>query len=172
MNEKKQQKITSKEDFLNTLKQAEAEVDNREKAAEEAESEVRAKEQDVKEDEIKELYSMLESETGITKTQVDAWKDMYMGKVFVLRIDDKETYVYRYITRPEFKQIVSSFADKNIPEDLLNEQIFNKCVLYPTPSPELRLKIGAGTIDSIAFAIKLVSNFLSEDIIARSIVKL
>lgn len=166
------EKVTSKEDFLNTLKQAEAEVENREKAAEETVKEAEAVEEEKKEDEMKELYSMLESETGITRSQIEAWKDMYMGKVFVLRIDDNETYIYRYITRPEFKQIIASFADKNIQEDLLNEQIFNKCVLYPTPSPELRLKIGAGTIDTVAFAIKLVSNFLSEDVIARSIVKL
>ena len=164
--------MAKEKSFVEELKAAEEEV-NKKKAAEKEviDEATENKKEDVAKKEM-ETYELLEKETGLTKAEVDAWKENYFNKVFVFRIDDTETYVYRYLARPEWKKIISSFNESTLTEELLNEQIFNKCVLYPTPSPELRQRLGAGTIDSIAYAIRLSSNFLPEEIIARNIVKL
>ena len=124
--------------------------------------------------EMEEVYKLLNKEVGVTKEQILDWKDMYFGKVFVFRIDDRETYIYRYMARPEWKAILNSFGGdlSNATEEQINEQIFNKHVLYPKVDQQLKQRLGAGTIDAVALAIRLVSNFLPEEHIARSIIKL
>ena len=137
---------------------------------EEVKEEVKASE----DKEMEEMYKLLTKETSVTKEQIENWKEMYLGKVFVFRIDDEETYIYRYMARPEWKAILNSFGGdlSNATEEQVNEQIFNKHVLYPEVSSSMKLTLGAGTMDSVSLAIRLVSNFLPEEHVARSIIKL
>jgi len=163
-----------KNSFAEDLNKLDQENSAKEELVKEVVEEVKEDVKIAEEKAMEEMYKMLQEETGISREQMEDWKEMYFGKVFMFRIDDSETYIYRYIARPEWKAIIGSFGGdlSGATEEQVNEQIFNKHVLYPTVSSEMKLTLGAGTMDSVALAIRLVSNFLPEEHIARSIVKL
>ena len=110
------------------------------------------------------IYDLIAKEGGPDKESIEAWKELYGGKVFISRFDEEELYIFRYIAKPEWKRILqqvenATTADK---EDLLDELIFENCVLYPDVNDDLKRKLGAGTIGTIATQIKFKSNFLPD----------
>lgn len=121
-----------------------------------------AKEEVQKADES--IYELIEKEGGPIKGTIDAWKDLYGGKVYISRFDEAESYIFRYIAKPEWKKILQQVenATTNDKEDLLDDLIFENCVLYPDVNDDLKRRLGAGTIQTIATQIKFKSNFLPD----------
>jgi len=163
-------KVTKKS-FLEELAETEKMVTAKEEAEEviikEAEETHKTEEENTK----LSLIDRICKKGKVTKEQIEEWKTYYNNKVFATIFDEEEYYVYRYVTRPEYKQIISTMA-KNATEDVFNDLLVTKCVLYPTMTPENKMALGAGTIDTLSLQIRVASNFIPESVAIDMINKL
>lgn len=160
-------------DFLNEMSKIESE--NQVSANEDKENSKRINEVESTklEDEKNEIYALIEKEGGPSKETIDEWRNKYGDKVYVMRIDENETYIYRYITRPEFKNIANQISEvQKGKEDLFSELVCKKCVLYPKIDEHFLLTCGAGTLGSLTDAIQFVSNFIPDSMLMQMIYKL
>lgn len=115
-----------------------------------------------------------ESNGTLTYAQIDEWKQMYNNKVYAIRFDAGESYIFRYVSRLEMKAIISQVqkATKNVTDDYLDELLFDRCVLYPKVTPDIKNLIGAGTISTIAEQIRIQSNYLPPEVAIQLVQKL
>jgi len=125
-------------------------------------------------EEVKSIFDLIEKEQGITRDQIEEWKNDYAGKVFVARFDETEAYIFRYVALPEWKKIMSQVMKSTAPnkEELLDELIFAKCVLHPKVTDEVKATIGAGTIPTVALQIKVASNFINDGLALDMVTKI
>jgi len=119
------------------------------------------------------LLDLIKEEEKLTDEEVDRWKAMY-GKIYAVRFDENETYIYRYLTRLEMKELAKKIGgisgNVNLAE-MEDEMIVDKCVLYPKITPDFKLTIKAGTVPTLAYQIRVSSNYLPDavalDLITR-----
>jgi hypothetical protein len=111
-----------------------------------------------------EFFQILEDETGLTKDRIDEWKEEYNDGVFVTRFREREIFVFRYVTHTEMKKMLHDLQNvsNEFKEERLDDMLFNKCVLYPPVTPDMKSLLGAGTVKTVAFQIKFSSNFIPE----------
>jgi hypothetical protein len=115
--------------------------------------------------------------TTITEEMISQWKELYGDKVYFVSFDDTEYYAFRYLSRIEYKEIVKQIMKaKNLSpveqNELMDELIVQKCLIYPAFDVDLKTKSPAGTIESLAKQIRVYSNFLSDDFALSLVVKL
>jgi len=161
----------SQKSFAESLKETEAQLKNKEAAEEEIISEAKQEEK-IEEDKVKfSTIDRIVKQGKISKEQIEEWKTYYNNKVFSSFYDEEEYYIYRYITRPEYKVLVASLPQKAT-EDVFNEMLVSKCLLYPEWTPDLKLIIAGGTIDTLSLQIRVASNFIPESVAIEMIQKL
>ena len=108
------------------------------------------------------------------KAKIEEWRNMY-GDIYATMLDEDEVYIYRYITRAEYKELLTQFRnanDKLKSEEMIDEFFVQRCLLYPSYSTEFKAASPAGVIPTIATQIKLVSRFMSEQIAMQLISKI
>ena len=119
------------------------------------------------------IFEVIEKEGGPDRAQIEEWKQRYNDKLFAVYFDKNDFYIYRYITLPEWKDVLQQFGNSKVKNDiLLDELIVGKGLLFPAFSVELRATVGGGTLETLAKQIRLSSNFLPDDVAIRMIQKL
>lgn len=152
-------KSSFKEEMSKLNEELEQEEIKEQELAKESEKEV---EEDEKEKKVT-IYDILEKESNLSKEQIDEWKDRY-GSIYMTRFEEGDNIIYRYVTLPEFKAMtkqVQNITTGN-PDDVLDNLLFTKCVLYPTLDTDKKAIMKAGTISTVALQIKISSNFLPD----------
>lgn len=137
-------------------------------------------EKEVQEQEVEKQRTILdliieESDGVLTEEMVESWKENYLNKVYAIRFEKDDAYIFRYVSRIEWKQIISklnAMKSQMRTEEYLNEMLFDKCVLYPKITSDFKAAIGAGTIDTVAEQIKIQSNYIPTDIAVGMVQKL
>ena len=163
--------------FVEEMKALEDQLNNAELNSQQQENETKDQIDNSKKAKEKSLLDLIIEEEGLDLQQIETWKTQY-GKVYAVRYDEHETYIYRYLTRPEYKQVQQKVDalrnNQNVDlEYLADEMIFDKCVLYPkVQDPNFKATIKAGTIPTTAFQIRLSSNFLPDTVAVELISKL
>lgn len=158
-------------EFLKSMQDLEQEInksENKEKALEE-DAEKQNNEAEVAQK--KTLLDLVVEKGDVSAEEVQRWKEMYANKVYVTFFDEDEYYVYRYITRLEMKKIASELSGKSTMEDE-NEKLCMKCILYPEVDVDLKNIVGAGTFETLANQIKIISNFIPDHLAIEMIQKL
>ena len=160
MSEKKK-KVEEQEEMFPELKEGvEAEE---ERAVEEAQKEKTA------------LDIIKEFKDGPSDEQVEQWKTMFgENNIFASMYSEDELYVYRPITRTEWKSIMMDLA--KAPQDkrasVNEEMVVQRCMLFPQFDIDFKAGSKAGTISSIYTQILIVSNFMNDAVLEQLIVKL
>lgn len=107
------------------------------------------------------------------QSQIDQWKNQF-GDVFVSGFSETEIYVWRALNRLEYRQLQSQLVDPEAKMDELRyqEQICERCVLWPKPDPQYWSICKAGTASTLAEQIMMQSNFVAPHIAAQLVAKL
>ena len=92
--------------------------------------------------------------------QLEEWKAIH-GKFFVSSIDGDDIFIWRTLRRNEYKQIAASGAMDQ--QNLLEESIIRKCLLYPKPTSEFLLANDAGIIPTLFEQISFKSGFIPKE---------
>ena len=169
-------KNTGKDAFVkeqeNLIKQEEEIANMNKKEAEENAASEEEKEKEINE----KILNLIEEEHGITPDNIEEWKQSYFNKVFIVRLDDEQTFVFKYMTYPEWKTIMHEVSKSTAGEfeiqNILNEKIVKRCLLYPDLNQDFKIQYGAGTMEMLSNQIQLVSNFLPQDTAASLIRKI
>jgi hypothetical protein len=109
-----------------------------------------------------------------TKEQIEAWKLFY--DVMASGLDDDEIYLWRPITRKEWKELRAKFmlqaqqTQQNPPEGAFEEAIVDACILWASDPAALQKK--AGSYEVLHDQIALNSNFINANMAAQLVVKL
>jgi hypothetical protein len=98
------------------------------------------------------------------------WKQMH-GNVFVLQLAE-DVYIYRYIKRQEWSQMMANPAVQKMRTEQIEDMIVEKCLLFPKLSPERKAFLPAGAVGMLAEQIRLQSQFLDPMQVANITVKL
>jgi len=80
--------------------------------------------------------------------QIALWKERYGGVIYILPLSDKDLYVWRYLNRQEWQQIVAN-EDYQQNEMKMQEAIVRRAVLWPAFTPEFVALSRAGTIPTL-----------------------
>ena len=107
------------------------------------------------------------------QSQIDQWKNQF-GDVFVSGFSETEIYVWRALNRLEYKQLQAQLTDPEARVDELRyqEQICERCVLWPKLDPQYWAISKAGTPSTLAEQVMLQSNFVAPNIAAMLVAKL
>lgn len=116
-------------------------------------------------------------ENAPSPEQIQRWKQTY-GAVYMLPLSDDEVYLWRPIKRSEWKNLLGMIkqakgANAELDaEELLNERLCEKCILWPSVSAEWATFSKAGTVPTIAEAIRQSSNFVPLELAMRMVRKI
>jgi hypothetical protein len=97
---------------------------------------------------------------------IQAFKDRFGDNIYMIALDEDEMYVWRPLTRHEYKALLQNVQH----EQVFMEQIVQKCVLWPTVTPEWVAGGKGGTIPTLHAVIMEGSNFLAPEV-AMSLVR-
>ncbi len=176
MSKTEEQTIAKKPSFEEQLRILEMNERAPEEIIENAEEESKQTEKAANVSEKDKLFEFIAKNGGPSTAQINEWKEMYGDKVYITQYDDKEFYIYRYLTHTEYKsiksQVLASKADELVKQDLFDGLIIQKCILFPTMDPDMKLKMPGGTPETLAAQIRYSSNFIPEEIAIRMIAKL
>jgi len=165
-----------KSEFLEQMKSVHAQVEQ-ETAKLKAESEkIEEAEKEEKASQQKTLLDLiLEECSDLTPQQINSWKDQF-GAIYASRFDKGEIFIYRFLAYPEYKQIRQNIEKSTLPpaqlQELFDEMIVEKCVLYPSITPDFKMLVKAGTIGTLAEQIRIASNFLPDAVVYELINKI
>jgi hypothetical protein len=95
---------------------------------------------------------------GPSDEQINMWKDQF-GEVYLMSFDLNDNFVWRPVTRLEYKNIVQTAKD----DAHYQEMLVQRCVLWPQIGPEHLTGGKAGTIPTLHSVIMEGSNFLEPD---------
>jgi hypothetical protein len=95
---------------------------------------------------------------GPSDEQIAMWKEQF-GEVYLISFDLEENFVWRPITRLEYKNIIQQAKD----DSHYQEMVVQRCVLYPQIGPEHLTAGKAGTVPTLHAVIMEGSNFLEPD---------
>lgn len=99
-----------------------------------------------------------ERTTGPNDEQIAQWKERY-GEIYLMSFDKEDQYVWRPITRLEYKNIIQQAKD----DAHYMEMVVQRCVLWPTIGIENLAGGKAGTIPTLHAVVMEGSNFLEPD---------
>ena len=93
---------------------------------------------------------------GVTKEQVNEWKEKY-GDIYVATFSE-EKYIYRPLKRFEYKQILSLNQTQDA-RTFAEEKVAEKCIVWPKVESAKLSTLKAGTISTLVDLIMAASNF-------------
>lgn len=94
------------------------------------------------------------SEKEITQAMIDDWKGKY-GEIYKIDLGGDE-YYYRPLRRAEYKSVLQSQGEST---SFREEQIVQKCVIYPAIDAASTGSTKAGVISTLTDCIMMVSGF-------------
>lgn len=97
-------------------------------------------------------------EKGPSDEQIALWKEQF-GECYLMSFDPRESYVWRPVTRIEYKTILQSAKD----DAHFMEMVVQRCVLWPEIDVAKLTSGKAGTIPTLHGVIMEGSNFLDPD---------
>jgi hypothetical protein len=95
---------------------------------------------------------------GPSDEQIALWKEQF-GEVFLMSFDLNDNFVWRPITRLEYKNLLQQAKD----DAHFQEMVVQRCVLWPEIGPEHLTGGKAGTVPTLHGVIMEGSNFLDPD---------
>jgi hypothetical protein len=100
------------------------------------------------------------------------WKQMH-GDIFVLNIPGTEyLFIYRYLKRQEFQQLQANPAFQKMTEIQQEDDLFNRCVLWPQMDPIKMGSLPAGIPSMLSAQIQLQSGFVDPVHVAKSTIRI
>lgn len=119
-----------------------------------------------------ELVKFVKAVTGneIPVDTILAWKQMH-GDIFMLHLGEK-VFLFRYLKRQEMIQMKANPKYEEMSEDQREEDIYNRCLLFPRVDGVRQAADAAGTMGLIANQVKLQSLFLDEMYVAQMVIKI
>ncbi len=113
-------------------------------------------------DPLQELLVTLEGyQNAPNSFDLEQWKDLH-GMFFASSVNGEDMYIWRTLKRLEYKSIAQSGAMEK--QDLLENSIVRKCLLWPHPSPDFFASSDAGIIPTLFKQIMHKSGFVSDEI--------
>ncbi len=109
--------------------------------------------------------------------QIAQWKARF-GGVYMLPLSEDEVYVWRPMKRTEWKSLMTDLkaakaGNPNLEiQEIMDERICEKCVLWPDIGADWAAFSKAGTVPTLAEAIRESSNFVPLDIAMRLVRRL
>ncbi len=97
-------------------------------------------------------------EKGPSDEQIAHWKEQF-GECYLMSFDPRESYVWRPVTRLEYKNILQGAKD----DAHFSEMVVQRCVLWPEIDVAKLTSGKAGTIPTLHGVIMEGSNFLDPD---------
>jgi len=97
--------------------------------------------------------------------QIKAWKGIH-GDVFVLSLGER-VFLYRYLKRQEYIQFNATPNIETWPEHVVEEKIFEKCVLWPRTDAIAQVSFPAGLVTAVVQQVRLQSLFLDPSYVAQ-----
>jgi len=111
---------------------------------------------------ITELLNVLkEHENAPDEYTLNSWK-MSHGKFFASSIEGSDVYIWRTLKRLEHRQIVSQ-QPQDGGQDLFENQVIKRCLLWPTPNNDFISTTDAGTIPTLYKQIMHQSGFVNDE---------
>jgi len=83
---------------------------------------------------------------GPTHNDLEGWKAMYGGEVYLTEFDDEDIYVWRPIKRKEYKDIAKI---QNADQFYREERICEKAVLFPAKYSFMNMSAGKAGIPTL-----------------------
>jgi len=145
-------------------------------AAPEAEPEEQEKEEGLPEDPearfayVAKLLFGIYGSRAPTEAHLRQWKQMH-GNVFVLKIDET-IFLYRYIKRQEWKQILADPSWNVYSDEQKEDFVATRFTLFPPFRAETQGGLAAGTAPLLAEQVRIHSLFLDPAAVAGITVKL
>lgn len=102
---------------------------------------------------------------------IKQWKSLH-GNIFVLDLGGEDFFLYRYLKRQEYNQILANPQWNSMRKDQQDDIISDKCLLWPRVAPEQAGMIPAGRNEMIAEQVRLQSMFLNPAQIANVTIKI
>jgi len=133
-----------------------------------------SKKEEIEEKRAKDILDYIAEDGGPTRDIVEQWKNSFGGKVYAVRYEAGESYIYRYLTRTEHKLLIKKMQESKNPDrqDIFQKDIVSKCLLYPAYTPNWEMSSPAGTIETLFSQIMFSSNFIPEQFAIEMITKL
>ena len=111
---------------------------------------------------LEELLEILKNKSNAPdKYSLESWKLNY-GKFFVSSIVSNDIYIWRTLNRMEHKQIVSQHTD-SMGQDVFENKIIKKCLLWPSPTNDFIASTDAGIIPTLYKQIMYQSGFVDDN---------
>jgi hypothetical protein len=116
-------------------------------------------------EQARELLRKLSIPDDVSEELIGGWKAEFPTcEVYAMRFSEKEAYIFRTMTRFEYKQLLKAAQSTTFqtPQDLemYNEEtIVEKCVLFPKINKVDMESMKAGTISLLADSIMNASGF-------------
>jgi len=98
------------------------------------------------------------------------WKQDH-GDIFLLSIG-AHSYIYRYIKRQEWLQLLASPGFDQAPDEQNNEKLFDKCCLWPKPDAVQKAALPANSMGMVVQQIRIQSMFLDPAYVANMTIKI
>jgi len=113
-------------------------------------------------DPLKELLTTLEGyENTPNLFDLEQWRDLY-GMFFASSVNGEDMYIWKTLKRLEYKSIAQSGAMEK--QDLMENSVVRKCLLWPHPSSDFFASSDAGIIPTLFKQVMHKSGFVSDEI--------
>jgi hypothetical protein len=96
----------------------------------------------------------MDEKKGLTQELINELKEKY-GEIYKVKLGEQD-YVYRPMKRVEYKSVV---GNPDATRTFSEEQIVQKCVVYPTINSTTLAAEKAGTVSTLTDLIMVASNF-------------
>ena len=96
---------------------------------------------------------------------LQSWKQMH-GDIFLLNIEDK-IFIYRFLKRQEWIQINANPQIEEMTEHMMEDLIFDKCVLWPQYDMIAKASMPAGAMSMVYQQVRIRSLFLDPAYVAQ-----
>lgn len=127
--------------------------------------------EELKKQRMEELYALIESNGGPSASEIQIIKDK-MGRVHVIMFDDDRMVIIRPLKRIEYKNFKDLQAKQKLSNDDLEEQIVQRCLVFPKLDTASFNQLEGGLVSSIYKEIMETSLFLSDDVLSSITIKL
>lgn len=180
--EKKTGKEVKNKSFKEKMSDLSDQVDGETKAVQELTDDIlkedtTAKDPSAKGEDEESVLDFITKNSDVTLEMIDNWKSEYGSKVYTVFFDEDEFYIYRYLARAEYKDIMAQLAksttqNTQTQSDLFDELLCQRCLLFPKYTVDLKSTAPAGTFQSLSKQIQVNSNFLDDRTLIQMIQKL
>lgn len=120
------------------------------------------------------IYQMIVNIGGPNREMIEAAKREHNCEIIAVPFSEDEIYLIRPLESGVWRKMQSQWeaAGDKVTEQMRNEQLYGRCVLWPRTEVTSFITMKAGTLSSIVEAIYINSNFLPTNVIAQMTVRL